>query len=216
MFIGHYGVSFALKRVEPRLPLGALFLAVQGIDILWAVFILTGIEKARVIPHFLPASPLDLYYMPYTHSLIGALFWSLVVYRVTPTLAGSPFTARMGLLLGAAVFSHWLLDLVVHTRDLPLYDNTMKMGFGLWNHRALTFFLELAVLAAGVALYLRGPRRPRRTRLIVLVAVLFVLHLYNFFAPAPPNIQVMAVSAETAYWALAALAWWADRRTSPA
>jgi membrane-bound metal-dependent hydrolase YbcI (DUF457 family) len=216
MFIGHYGVSFAMKRVEPRLPLGALFLAVQGIDILWAVFILTGIEKARMIPHFLPASPLDLYYMPYTHSLVGALFWSLVVYRVTPALARSPSTARMGLLLGAAVFSHWLLDLVVHTRDLPLYDNTIKMGFGLWNYRALTFFLELAVLGAGAALYLRGSRPPHRTRLIVLIAVLFVLHLYNLFAPPPPNIQVMAVSAETAYWALAALAWWADRHTSPA
>ena len=105
--------------------------------------------------------------------------------------------------------------MVVHTRDLRLCDTTIKMGFGLWNYRALTFFLELAVLGAGVALYLHGSRPPRPTRLIVLITVLFVLHLYNFFAPAPPNIQVMAVSAETAYWALAALAWWADRRTSP-
>ena len=76
------------------------------------------------------------------------VYWPLwrqlrVACRVTPALARSPSTARMGLLLGAAVLSHWLLDLVVHARDLPLYDNTMKMGF---------------VLGAGVALYLRGSR----------------------------------------------------------
>jgi hypothetical protein len=76
MFVGHYGVSFAAKRAEPTIPLWVLFLAVQLLDILWAPFVLVGIEKARIVPGFTASNPFDLYYMPYTHSLVGALLWS--------------------------------------------------------------------------------------------------------------------------------------------
>ena len=211
MFIGHYGVSFALKRAEPKLPLWALFLAVQGIDLLWAVFILAGIEKARLVPHFLPASPLDLYYMPYTHSLVGALFWSIVVYRLTVALSKSPKAGRMGALLGVAVFSHWVLDLVVHTKDLSLYDDTGKMGFGMWNYPVQTFFVELVLLAAGVAMCTRGPAKIARNRLLVLLAVLLGFHVFNFWGTPPSTINAFAIMAEALYFVIAGVAWWAER-----
>jgi len=43
MFIGHYAVAFAAKRAAPRTSLGTLFLAAQFLDLLWPVFLLTGV-----------------------------------------------------------------------------------------------------------------------------------------------------------------------------
>src|SRR5258706_173300 len=78
MFVGHYGVSFAAKKLEPELPLWLLFIAVQLLDVLWAPFVLLGVEKVRIVPGFTATNPLDLYYMPYTHGLVAALGWSVV------------------------------------------------------------------------------------------------------------------------------------------
>lgn len=118
---GHYGPSFAAKALdkERRIPLWLLFLAVQFVDILWAIFVLLGIEKVRIVPGITAASPLDLYYMPYTHSLVGALGWSLLAFfacQMIPQLRG----VRTGCLVAGAVFSHWILDLIVHRPDLTL------------------------------------------------------------------------------------------------
>src|SRR4249919_90637 len=113
MFIGHYGPSFACKAAKPAIPLWVLFLAVQLVDIVWSILVLLGIEKMRIVPGFTATNPLDLYYMPYTHSLVAALLWSAAAataYR----LLGRPSGLRASLLVGGAVFSHWVLDFVVH------------------------------------------------------------------------------------------------------
>ena len=73
MFVGHYGVSFATKKADPSIPLWVLFLAVKWLDVLWAPLVILGIEKVRIVPGFTATNPLDLYYMPYTHSLVAAL-----------------------------------------------------------------------------------------------------------------------------------------------
>ncbi len=122
MFIGHYGVSFAVKRREATLPLWVLFLAVQLLDVVWAPFVLLGIEKVRIVPGITRSNPLDLYYMPFTHSLVAAILWSLgaaVLYRFVVSRS----TARAATLLGLAVFSHWPLDLLMHRPDLRLSAN---------------------------------------------------------------------------------------------
>src|SRR5438034_5643892 len=80
MFVGHYGVSFGAKKAEPAIPLWVLFIAVQLLDVLWAPFVLLGIEKVRIVPGFTASNPLDLYYMPYTHSLVAAIGWSVVAF----------------------------------------------------------------------------------------------------------------------------------------
>ena len=85
MFVGHYGVAFAVRSERNQIPLWVLFVAVQLLDFLWAPFVLLGIEKVRMVPGITATNSLDLYYMPYTHSLVGALFWSglaCVLYRV--------------------------------------------------------------------------------------------------------------------------------------
>src|SRR6267142_6892800 len=150
MFVGHYGVSFAAKKAEPGVPLWVLFIAVQLLDVLWAPFVLLGIEKVRIVPGITASNPLDLYYMPYTHSLVAALAWSLIgliVYKAFSRHDGWAAAA----IVGAAVFSHWVLDLIVHRPDLPLYDNTMKIGLGLWNLPIVAFGLEVVFLFIGLS-----------------------------------------------------------------
>src|SRR5450631_947376 len=148
MFVGHYGVSFAAKPVGNRVPLWVWFIAAQWLDVIWSVLVLMGIEKVRIVPGFTQANPLDLYYMPFTHGLPGSIVLSLVfggiVVLFTAANRGATF-----LLVTAVSFSHWLLDLVVHTPDLPLYDNAAKVGFGSWRQVALSFPLELIVLGLG-------------------------------------------------------------------
>src|SRR5438034_8582138 len=109
MFVGHYAVALAAKRAAPGTSLGWSFFAVQFLDVLWAMAVLVGIEHARVVPGFLPASPLDLYDMPWTHSLVMALAWSWLVFRFLK----APLVAL-------CVFSHWVLDFIAHGPDLPL------------------------------------------------------------------------------------------------
>ena len=52
MFVGHYGVSYAAKPFAPRVPLWVWFIAVQWLDVIWSVLVLTGIEKLRIVPGF--------------------------------------------------------------------------------------------------------------------------------------------------------------------
>src|SRR5215470_19970400 len=136
MFVGHYGVAFVTKRAGASIPLWVLFLAVQWLDVIWAPLILLGIEKVRIVPGITATNPLDLYYMPYTHSLVAAVVWSVlaaVAYRLWSRAGGRLAAA----IIGGAVLSHWILDLLVHRPDLPLYDDAHKVGLGLWNYPAL-------------------------------------------------------------------------------
>jgi len=65
MFVGHYGVAFAVKTERNKIPLWVLFVGVQLLDFLWAPFVLLGIEKVRFVPGITATNALDLYYMPY-------------------------------------------------------------------------------------------------------------------------------------------------------
>ena len=212
MFVGHYGVSFATKKADASIPLWVLFLAVQWLDVIWAPLVLLGIEKVRIVPGFTATNPLDLYYMPYTHSLIAALVWSAAAagaYR----LLRRPKT-RTSLLVGLAVFSHWILDFVVHRPDLPLYDNSAKVGLGLWNHPALAFGLEALLLFGGMVAFLRG-RPTHRVGFITFGVVMLGIQAYVFFGPPPASPAAAASTALAAYGIFALLVWFlADRRPS--
>ena len=215
MFIGHYGVSYSAKAWKPAVPLWILFLAVQLLDVFWSIFVLIGLEKVRIIPGFTRTNPLDLYYMPYTHSLIGALVWSLlagVAYRLWKG-------ARTGgLVVGAAVFSHWVLDLVVHTRDLPLIGNRFKVGLGLWNQPIVALLLEVAILNLGLFFYLRSTVRAKRggTAGFVLLSVFLVaLQLMVFFGSPPRSATAAAITALIGYSIGAAIPAWLETRRVP-
>src|SRR6266566_6051884 len=126
MFVGHYGPSFAAKALKQSIPLWILFIAVQWVDVMWSVLVLLGIEKVRIVPGFTATNPLDLYYMPYTHGMVAALGWS-VVAAIAYRLLARGASRRAATIVGIAVFSHWVLDFLVHRPDLPLYDNTAKV-----------------------------------------------------------------------------------------
>ena len=209
MFVGHYSASFAGKASERRIRLWVLFIAVQWIDVLWSIFVFLGIEKVRIVPGITASNALDLYYMPYTHSLAAALGWSVFGYLVcqfVPRLRGM----RSGIIVGAAVFSHWILDLIVHRPDLALYDSVGKMGFGLWNYRGAALALEMAVLFGGAALLY--PKAAHPGRLAGFVIFLAALQVFGtFFFPPPPSPQAAATTALSSYILLALIAWWVDR-----
>jgi hypothetical protein len=209
LFTGHYSVSFAAKTAEKRIPLWLLFLAVQWIDVMWSIFVFLGIEKVRIVPGITASNALDLYYMPYTHSLLGVLCWSLLAYvmcQIVPSLRG----ARTGLILAATVFSHWILDLIVHRPDLALYDSVGKMGFGLWNYRGAAFALEMAVLLGGAAMLYRTAAH--RGRLIGFAIFLAALQVFGtFFFPPPPSDHSAAITALVSYIVLALMAWWVEQ-----
>lgn len=206
MFTGHYSASFAGRAAEKRIPLWVLFIAVQFIDVLWSIFVLLGIEKVRIVPGITASNALDLYYMPYTHSLAGVLCWSALAY-VTCQFFSQLRGRRTGLILAGAVFSHWVLDLIVHRPDLALYDSVGKMGFGLWNYRGAAFALEMAVLFGGAALLYRTAAH--RVRLIGFVIFLAAFQVFGtFFFPPPTSDHAAATTALVAYVVLAIMAWW--------
>jgi len=198
MFVGHYSASFALKAARPQVPLWVLFLAAQAVDIGWATFILLGIEKAHVVPGITATYPLDLYYMPYTHSLVAGFGWALTcgaLYFAWRRRDG----ALAALAVAAAVLSHWFLDLPMHVYDLPLYDNTDKQGWGLWDHPVEALVLECGMLAAAVAVYTR--RRPaQRKAAWIFCGVLALIQAAQNFGPwLLPTPAAVAVSALVSY-----------------
>jgi hypothetical protein len=86
---------------------------------------------------------------------VAAIFWScaaVIVYQFVTR----PSRWRASFVVGLAVFSHWVLDFIVHQPDLPLYGDSVKVGLGLWNAPALAFGLEAALLFGGMWFYLRG------------------------------------------------------------
>ena len=209
MFVGHYGVSFAASRADRRLPLWLTFLSVQWVDVMWAVFVLLGVEKVRIVPGITATNPLDLYYMPYTHSLVASLGWSALAALAYGWLARPAGQWRTAALLGATVFSHWVLDLIVHRPDLPLWDDTAKVGLGLWNYPVPALLLEAAILAGGIALYWKCVAgRGRRVVLLLFGALLVVIQYSVFFGAPPSSPRQAAMMALISY---AAFAWGAYR-----
>jgi hypothetical protein len=216
MFVGHYGPAFGFKPLGKPVPLWVLFIAVQWLDIVWSVLVIAGVEKLRIVAGFTQGSALDLYYMPYTHGLDGALALSLLFGAIVAGCMGTP-RRSVFLVVAAAAFSHWLLDLLVHVPDLPLYGDSVKVGLGLWRHIWISLPLELIFLGVGAWLYGRyvPAQRVHGDRwLWLFVVILAALEIYNAFAPTPTAPKAIAVSALLAYGVLAALAGVVERARS--
>jgi hypothetical protein len=217
MFVGHYGPSLAAKAAKNSIPVWVLFIAVQLLDVFWSFFVLLGIEKVRIVPGITATNPLDLYYMPYTHSLVGAVLWSIAagiayyLFRKTHDWSAAAF-------VGVAVFSHWALDLLVHRPDLPLYDNSFKVGLGLWNYPMLAFPVEIAVLFSGMYLYIKTTKpvaRGGRFGIVIFGLVMLVVQAFLFFGPPPTSDRAAAVTALVLYFAFAGIACWLEGKRAP-
>jgi len=209
MFVGHYSAALAAKAAEPRAPLWTYVIACQFMDIGWSGLVAAGVEKVRVDPTA-PGS-LDLYYMPWTHSLPGALAWSIGGGLLARFALKLP--ARAAALIGAVVFSHWLLDLLVHQPDLELWVGGPKLGLGLWNYPVPEQALEIGLLALAGAWWVgervRGGRRIWPA--VLFLAGLVALQIAGQLAPAGGDAVSMGLTALFAYLAVGGFAWLLDR-----
>jgi hypothetical protein len=207
MFIGHYGAAFAAKPAQKPIPLWLLFIAVQWLDVVWSALIMLGVEKMRIVKGFTASNSMDLYYMPYTHGLIGALALSVLLGGLSALFFRERRAAVTAVVAGA-VFSHWLLDLVVHVPDLPLLGDSLKVGFGLWQHPWVSQPLELATLFLGATIYARFvPSRTRLGNLVLwcFVALMVGVHVYAAMAADATTPVAQAQQALLAYLVLAAV-----------
>ena len=152
MLIGHYGPAFAIKAIDKKVSLWMLFIAVQLPDIIWGTLILTGIEKAYINPS-LESNPLDLSYMPYSHGMLSTIIYSLVAVGILMLFPYFRKNKSSAWWIGAAIFSHWILDFLSHRPDLPLYGNSAKVGLGLWNYPTLAVIIEVGIFIAGAIWY---------------------------------------------------------------
>ena len=217
MYVGHYAVSLALKKFEKRASLGVLFLAVQFVDILFFPLVVLGFERMNLVENFTQSTHFELVYMPYSHSLVAALLWSALAYALFRWLIVQ--NNSVALVVALAVFSHWLLDLIVHTPDLPLLgDTSLKLGFGLWNNAIATYVLEAILLVSALWLYLKSTTASSwggKYGMGIFVVFLLLINILNIFGPFGNEGQLaLAVSAVASYLLFAAIAFWLDRKRS--
>jgi membrane-bound metal-dependent hydrolase YbcI (DUF457 family) len=212
MFIGHFGVAFAAKRAAPRTSLATLIAAAQLLDLIWPILVLLGVERIRIDPGSNPFLHLRFVHYPWTHSLLLSIAWGAafaIFYRAKTGYA------RGALVVGALVVSHWVLDWFTHRPDLQLLPwSDTRVGLGLWNWPAATVAVELAMLAAGVAIYVRA--QPARDRagsrgLWSFVVVLLLAYAATLAGGPPPSADAVAATALVG-WALLPWIAWIDRR----
>jgi hypothetical protein len=217
VFIGHFAVGFAAKRLAPKASLGPLLAAPLLADLLWPVFLLLGIEQVQInAPGANPFMTLTFVSYPWSHSLLMGVVWA--------TLFGGAYHlltryGRGALVIALAVVSHWVLDVVTHVPDLPLWPwSSPLVGLGLWNSVPGTAIVESLMFAAGVWVYSSGTTgRDRIGRLTWWGLVLFLIigYVMNLRGVPPPTVTALAWTALVAGVVITLWAWWADRHRAP-
>jgi membrane-bound metal-dependent hydrolase YbcI (DUF457 family) len=210
MFIGHLAVALGVKKAAPRMPLGLLVGGTFGLDLLWPILMLAGVESVRIDPGNTAFTPLAFDSYPWSHSLLLAVFWSLVA----GALVGLSWKSVMpGLLMGMTVVSHWLLDWVTHRPDLPLWPGGPEVGLGLWNSIPATILVEGGLFVAAVELYRRAYRpidsigRWAFRALIASTALIWISGPLS----APPPVPAAVAIAGLAMWLFPLWGRWIDR-----
>lgn len=207
MMVGHYAPALVGKAVEPRVPLWTLLVAVQLVDIAWAILVLLGVEQARIVPG-LPSNPLSLDHMPYTHSLVATAVWATAAFLLTRGRLGT----RGALVVAAAVASHWLCDLLVHRPDLPLLAGEPKLGLGLWNFPVIAYLLEVGLLLGAAWWCVRNEAVANPRRVLGFAVALALVQSAVTFGAQPETVTATVVAALAFYAAVAAAGLWVDPR----
>lgn len=210
MFIGHAAAAFAAKKGAPGAPIALLTGAAYLPDLLWPIFLLLGWEQVRIVPGITAMSPLDFVSYPITHSLVTTIAWGVLLALVVQKITKNGQIAAWAC---AMVVSHWVLDLLVHRHDLPLWPGGHKLGFGLWNAPAVAIPLEIGFFVLGVWLYLRATRARGfggHLSLWSLVVLLAGLYFWSGTSPPPPDPQTLARFALIG-WVFIPWCMWIDR-----
>lgn len=206
MFIGHWAPAFlaaAATKNSPRL--GTLFIAAQLVDWAFFLFAIVGVEKMRIEPGMTAMNPMDLYHMPYTHSLLGTVIWAVLFLGILLLAKRQLVTAGIAALV---VLSHWFVDLLVHRPDLTLAGGEQRYGFGLWDNPALAITLELGITLAAFLWYIKRTKGPFMPPWILL-AFLLIIQSINWFGPQPTEASIgMYLSALISFGLAALIAYW--------
>lgn len=218
MFAGHLAAGLALKKADQRVNLGILFFASLLADFLLGLFVLFGIEQVHV-----PANFADIHYLtftfPYSHGLVASLLWSLLAYLVVQQRWSRTMgqKGKAGLVVALAVFSHFLLDSLVHIPDLPLLGETSpKLGLGLWNNLASALALEAVLVLIGLTLYFNAVKPNRRLTQIGVVVLMLLVTVATVVGQALNNAAPPPTSAALSWiiqpFVLGGVAYWLDRQ----
>jgi membrane-bound metal-dependent hydrolase YbcI (DUF457 family) len=163
MYPGHFAAGLALKVSEPKASTLGIMIGVGFLDLVFAVGVGFGVEGGT-LQHLIT---------PWSHSLIMAAAWS-IGYGLVFWRAGR----RIAVVMGIAVFSHWLLDLVSHNPDMQLWPySPVQLGYGpLFG--GLGGWFELLVSVAGLAFYIAWARRPENRHRRWPVTLLMMAAMY--------------------------------------
>ena len=211
MFIGHYAVGLASKKLAPRASLGALIAAPILLDLLWPIFLLLGWEHVSVEPNNNPFLRLSFDSYPISHGLLAVAGWATLFaalyYGFTRYVPGT-------IVIWLGVISHWVMDYIVHRPDLPLYAGGSRLfGLGLWNHRWVAIAVEVVLFAVGIWIYLRQTQAKDKIGTYAFwgfVVLLLAAYAGATFGPAPPaSIKRLAI-ATLCTSLLIPWAWWFD------
>jgi hypothetical protein len=211
VFIGHFAVGFAAKKVAPKTSLGTLILSVQLLDLLWPIFLILGLEHVHINPGDTAFTPLNFYDYPISHSLLTVVGWGvlfgIIYYAIRRYTRGAWIVA-------AGVVSHWLLDYITHRPDLPLTPGqTAYVGLGLWNSVPATLIVESLLFVIAVVLYARSTEAIDRIggyTFWAFVGLLAFIWIGNAFGSAPPNESAISWVA-LATWLFVPWGYWIDR-----
>jgi len=213
MFVGHLAVALAAKRMAPRASLGWLVAASFGIDLLWPVLLLAGIERVAIDPGNTVFTPLDFESYPWSHSLLMVIIWAALLAVVARQRLQHKADA---LVVGGLVVSHWFLDWVTHRPDLPLWPSGPVTGLGLWNSLVGTLVVEGALFAIGIVMYQTVTRATDRVgtwAFVGLIGLTGAIWLSGPWSAPPPSASAIAVVG-LAMWLFPAWAAWIDRHRS--
>jgi hypothetical protein len=214
MFLGHYAVGLAAKRIDNGPSLGTTLMAAQFIDLLWPIFLIIGIERVEIDPRNTAFTPLNFTHYPYSHSLVATICWGillgLVYYIVSKNRRGA-------ILLGFLVLSHWLLDLATHRPDLPIsFSEQQKVGLGLWNNKMLTLIIESLMFVIGLVIYLRSTRPVnKKGNYLFWTFMILISGIYigSIFGPPPTSVPAIMYSG-LGQWLFITFAYWVDKNRS--
>ena len=174
MYAGHFAMGLALKAKAPRTPTWAILFGTGLLDVLFGIFVLLGIERATITPGRPPGFTLD--FIDWSHSLTMSLVWA--------ALYAAAFAKRgraIALVLGFAVFSHFLLDLPMHPDDLALWPGSkVHIGLALW-HTPYWWWVELGFIVVMCGYYATRARKAGTFggHAVWASVVVVALHMFN-------------------------------------
>lgn len=216
MFAGYLGAALAIGRAERRVNVGVFVFAAVLLDFVLWLFVVLGWESVT-IPASYASTHQPEFVFPYSHGLLSSMVWSALagaaVFLCYPRLKEAKL--RAAALVSAAVFSHWLLDALVHVPELPLVGaSSMKVGLGLWQTMPAALAAEAFIATAGLYLFVSGASLSRTRTLGLAALCLLVLAstvLGMTVAPPPPSVIAMAASSLLTIIVLCALTGWLGR-----